>query len=204
MHEKRVRARRPRFCTRWWACVAPGGKKWGTACHEQPGSWADDPRSCFFRAQLPARKQRAAAIVYRLPANCGKVIARTWRAGELDMPRPMTTSPGVPLFHPFFVGMGGALLIAAAFTDAMYVSNSLMQWANFSAWLIAAGLVLALLATIMLLIDGLFGRAGRIRLPDLVLLRSCRCSMSSYTHAMHGHRSCHPGSSCRGWPQSCC
>ncbi len=86
------------------------------------------------------------------------------------MPRPMTTSPGMPLFHPFFVGMGGALLIAAAFTDAMYVSNSLMQWANFSAWLIAAGLVLALLATIMLLIDGLFGRAGRIRLPDLVLL----------------------------------
>lgn len=51
--------------------------------------------------------------------------------------------------HPFFVGFGGALLMAALFTDYMYTSNSLMQWANFSVWLITGGLVLALIAAIL-------------------------------------------------------
>jgi uncharacterized membrane protein len=53
-----------------------------------------------------------------------------------------------PPLHPLFVGLGGALLMAALFTDYMYSSNALMQWANFSAWLIVGGLVLALVALI--------------------------------------------------------
>ena len=61
--------------------------------------------------------------------------------------------------HPFFVGLGGALLMAALFTDTMYSSNALMQWANFSAWLITGGLVSALVAVIVLLLDFAFGRA---------------------------------------------
>jgi uncharacterized membrane protein len=73
-------------------------------------------------------------------------------------------------FHPFFVGLGGALLMAALFTDFMYSSNSLMQWANFSAWLITGGLVLALVAAIVLVIDFAIGRAGPIRWLDFGLL----------------------------------
>jgi uncharacterized membrane protein len=65
--------------------------------------------------------------------------------------------------HPFFVGLGGALLMAALFTDYMYTSNSLVQWANFSVWLITGGLVLALIATFFLVIDFALGRAGPIR-----------------------------------------
>lgn len=76
---------------------------------------------------------------------------------------------GVAL-HPFFVSLGGSLLIAAFFTDCMYYSNSLMQWANFSAWLITSGLVLALISAIVLLIDVVAGRAGPIRRLDFVLL----------------------------------
>jgi uncharacterized membrane protein len=72
--------------------------------------------------------------------------------------------------HPFFVGLGGALLMAALFTDYMYSSNSLMQWANFSAWLIAGGLVLALIAAIVLLLEFVFGRTGPIRWIDFLLL----------------------------------
>jgi len=68
--------------------------------------------------------------------------------------------------------LAGTLLIAAACTDAMYVSNSLMQWANFSAWLITCGLVLALVAALLLLVDGLFGNAGKIRITDFCLLAS--------------------------------
>ena len=72
--------------------------------------------------------------------------------------------------HPFFVGLGGALLMAALFTDYMYTSNSLMQWANFSVWLITGGLVLALIATIFLVIDFALGRAGPIRWFDFCLV----------------------------------
>lgn len=66
------------------------------------------------------------------------------------------------LLHPIFVGLGAALLIAAFATDLFYYSTALMQWANFSAWLIIAGLLLALLAALALLLDILRGRARRI------------------------------------------
>ena len=86
-------------------------------------------------------------------------MARSVGAGRL--PRPL---------HPFFIGLGGALLMAALFTDYMYCSNSLMQWANFSAWLITGGLVLALIAVIFLLIDFMLGRVGAIRWFDFALV----------------------------------
>ena len=66
------------------------------------------------------------------------------------------------LLHPGFVATGSALLVGAFVTDVMYYQTSLMQWANFSTWLIAAGLVVALVSTIVLVIDFLIGRAGRI------------------------------------------
>lgn len=81
--------------------------------------------------------------------------------GQSRYPRPL---------HPFFVGLGGALLMAALFTDYMYSSNSLMQWANFSAWLITGGLILALISAIILIVEVLLGRTGPIRWLDFGLL----------------------------------
>ncbi|MDA9411869.1 hypothetical protein XH80_35345 [Bradyrhizobium sp. CCBAU 45384] len=66
------------------------------------------------------------------------------------------------MLHPGFIGAGSTLLIAGLATDIMYWNTSNWQWANSSAWLIAAGLVLALVATIVLIIDFLTGRAGRV------------------------------------------
>lgn len=74
------------------------------------------------------------------------------------------------LLHPFFISLGGTLLIAALFTDYMYSKNALMQWSNFSAWLIAGGLVLALIAALVLLIEVAVGRAGAMRWLDFILL----------------------------------
>jgi uncharacterized membrane protein len=74
------------------------------------------------------------------------------------------------LLHPGFVGAGSALLIAACATDVMYYQTALPQWANFSAWLIAAGLVLVLVAAIFLGIDFATGRAGRINWVPFLLL----------------------------------
>jgi uncharacterized membrane protein len=81
--------------------------------------------------------------------------------GRHRTPRPL---------HPLFVGLGGALLMAALFTDSMYFSNALMQWANFSAWLITGGLVLALIGALVLVLDYMLGRAGPISWPDFGLL----------------------------------
>lgn len=75
---------------------------------------------------------------------------------------PTPLRPAAPL-HPFFICAGGTLLFAAFATDIMYYRTALWQWANFSAWLIAGGLVLALAATLVLVIDFLIGRARRIR-----------------------------------------
>lgn len=77
---------------------------------------------------------------------------------------------GARLLHPFFISLGGTLLMAALFTDYMYSSNALMQWSNFSAWLIAGGLVLALIAAITLLVEVAVHRAGPIRWLDFILL----------------------------------
>jgi uncharacterized membrane protein len=74
------------------------------------------------------------------------------------------------LLHPFFVSMGGPLLIAAFGSDIMYAQTSLMQWSNASEWLIAIGLVFALLAAITLLIEVLLGIARPIRWLDFLLL----------------------------------
>lgn len=79
-------------------------------------------------------------------------------------------SPRAWLLHPFFVSLGGSLLIAAFGSDIMYAQTSLMQWANASDWLITVGLLLALLAAIGLLIDVLTGRGTPISWIDFVLL----------------------------------
>lgn len=74
------------------------------------------------------------------------------------------------LIHPSFIAGGSSLLMAGFATDAMYWDTSNWQWANSSAWLIAAGLVLALVATIALIIDLLAGRAGRINWVSFLLV----------------------------------
>lgn len=74
------------------------------------------------------------------------------------------------LLHPIFVSIGGSLLMAAFATDIMYSQNSLIQWSNASEWLIAVGLVFALLAAIALVIDIGTGRGRPISWLDLILL----------------------------------
>jgi uncharacterized membrane protein len=75
------------------------------------------------------------------------------------------------LLHSGFIGGGTApLLIAAFVTDCVYYTGSLWQWANFSAWLITAGLIVTLMAAIFLLVDFATGRAGRLRRGPFILV----------------------------------
>jgi uncharacterized membrane protein len=66
------------------------------------------------------------------------------------------------LWHPPLIAGGATLLIGALATDIFYYQTADMQWANFSVWLITAGLLLALLAGLALLLDFALGRAGKV------------------------------------------
>ena len=65
----------------------------------------------------------------------------------------MTPQVSRPLFHPLLVGTGAVLLITAFVTDLLYWWTLLYQWNNFSSWLLAAGLIVAGLAGLALLVD---------------------------------------------------
>ena len=71
----------------------------------------------------------------------------------------MSVRPDTPpqLLHPRLIAPGAALLIAACATDATYARTLLFQWANFSIWLITAGLVLAALAGLAVIIEAALG-----------------------------------------------
>jgi uncharacterized membrane protein len=72
--------------------------------------------------------------------------------------------------HRGFIGAGGVLLIAAFCTDCIYYATALWQWANFSSWLITAGLVVTLVAVPLLLIDFATGRARQFNTGSFVLV----------------------------------
>jgi len=63
--------------------------------------------------------------------------------------KPASLSP----LHPGFVASGGTLLMAAFVTDLLYWRALEVQWENFSIWLITAGLIIAALAGLALLLD---------------------------------------------------
>lgn len=81
-----------------------------------------------------------------------------------------THSRARPLLHRGFISAAGVLQIAAFCTDYTYYTTALWQWANFSAWLITAGLVVTLVAVILLLVDFATRRAGRLNTGSFILV----------------------------------
>jgi uncharacterized membrane protein len=73
------------------------------------------------------------------------------------------------LLHRGFIGAAGVLQIAAFCTDYAYYTTAIWQWANFSAWLITAGLIVTLVAVILLLIDFATRRAARLNAGSFIL-----------------------------------
>ena len=73
---------------------------------------------------------------------------------------PRVTIFGVPI-HAMLVPFPIACFTGAMLTDIVYSNSPEVQWANFSQWLLAFGLVMGVLAAIFGLID--FLAAGRAR-----------------------------------------
>ena len=66
--------------------------------------------------------------------------------------RPRATIIGVPI-HRLLVPFPIVCLTGALVTDVAYAATAQIQWANFSAWLLAIGTATAVLAAIAGLID---------------------------------------------------
>jgi uncharacterized membrane protein len=75
-------------------------------------------------------------------------------------PRSTASIAGHPL-HAMLVPFPIACFVLTFVSDIVYAKTAVMQWANFSAWLLTIGLVVALFAVIAGLIDFLGER--RIR-----------------------------------------
>lgn len=63
-----------------------------------------------------------------------------------------------PPFHPLLWSFAGFCFVGTLLTDIAYWKTAEMQWANFSAWLVSAGVVLGVVALIVAIVDLLIGR----------------------------------------------
>jgi uncharacterized membrane protein len=75
---------------------------------------------------------------------------------------PSTARIAGNLLYPLLAAVPSAAFTAAFVTDVAYWMTANMQWANFSAWLLAGGLVIAVFAILVGLID--FILDARIRM----------------------------------------
>jgi uncharacterized membrane protein len=64
----------------------------------------------------------------------------------------------VPL-HGILAAFPLAFFVAAFFSDWAYTGSANMQWANFSVWLITGGVIMAIVAGVVGIIDALVVRA---------------------------------------------
>src|ERR1700688_4196629 len=67
---------------------------------------------------------------------------------------------GAPPVHPIFVPVAAAFLLGAFVTDVLYVETYLGMWETFSIWLLTAGMIVAGLSGIALLVDLVFRRSS--------------------------------------------
>lgn len=75
-------------------------------------------------------------------------------------PRSTATIAGHPI-HPMLVPVPIVCFVGTLITDIVYAVTAQMMWANFSAWLLAAGLVVSVLVVIAGLVDFLGDRRVR-------------------------------------------
>ncbi len=70
-----------------------------------------------------------------------------------DTSPPSTARLAGNLLYPLLAAVPSACFTGALVTDIAYWQSANMQWANFSAWLLAAGLLVAVFAVIVGVID---------------------------------------------------
>ncbi len=64
--------------------------------------------------------------------------------------------------HAILIPLGAAFLIGALVTDLLYLATFSTQWETFSIWLITAGLLIAAVAALALVVDLVSRRTARL------------------------------------------
>ena len=82
------------------------------------------------------------------------------------IPYRLAKLPFSPGFWHFSIGC----FIGALATDVTYWRTAEMTWANFSAWLLSAGLVLGAIAVLLLFFDWILGRLVGLHRPSWIYL----------------------------------
>lgn len=82
---------------------------------------------------------------------------------------PITRIGGHPLLR-FLTAFPIAFFTGALVTDLAYWQTANMQWANFSAWLLAVGLAMGALAALVGIVTLIVSRSARAHRPMLPLL----------------------------------
>ena len=114
---------------------------------------------------------------------------------ERLIPGPKVTIGGVPL-HAMLVPFPIGCFTGALITDVIYYNSAQIQWANFSAWLLAFGLVMGGLAALFGMIDFFSTRqpkpiGGWLHLGGNLLLLLLAL-VNSFVHARDGWTSVVP------------
>lgn len=81
---------------------------------------------------------------------------------------PSTARIAGNLLYPLLASVPSTCFTGALVTDIAYWKTADMQWANFSAWLLAAGLLIAVFAILVGLVDFILDR--RVRALDIAWL----------------------------------
>jgi uncharacterized membrane protein len=71
---------------------------------------------------------------------------------DRDNPRAIASVDGHPL-HAMLAPFPTACFVGTFLTDVAYAATANMQWANFSAWLLAAGLLVSVFVALFGLVD---------------------------------------------------
>jgi uncharacterized membrane protein len=104
---------------------------------------------------------------------------------------------GYPLHHAL-TGFPTACFTGALLTDIVYWNTAEMQWANFSAWLLAFGLLMAAFAIVAGVVDAVMGwRLAGGRRPALVhvigyILAVLAALLNSFVHSRDAYTSVVP------------
>jgi uncharacterized membrane protein len=77
---------------------------------------------------------------------------------------------GLKPLHAILLAFPVALFVSAVLTDAAFLKTAQMQWSNFSAWLIAGGLVLGGVVIVWAIVELIRARARRGPLIYLLVL----------------------------------
>jgi uncharacterized membrane protein len=91
--------------------------------------------------------------------------------------------------HQRLIAPAAALLVAAFVTDLLYWRTALSQWETFSIWLLTAGLILAGLSGVALLLDVRLRRVRGIDWPRFAALAAAALLslLNAFVHSRDGY-----------------